>query len=252
MEKSNDDTNAFIEKLWAVRRVGEIIDELDLKGKNDELVKELVELATRHGVLTPYTSFLADEQTDRHNPLANFHRAEANLRDLSVADGQYGFAQRQLKGEMQRAAREPSYGADAAAIQNVEAAKGGGVGGVSAARSPSANGIGHRGRQLRIAPRSGVASEPTADMASREADEAAGDKGPVQRVRNIGRKTFFLQGKGWVDSVLTPEQQKQATNVTRYSDDYFKLVEKHGPDLAKYLATDEPVMLELDGQVYSF
>ncbi|KKK65648.1 hypothetical protein LCGC14_2972030, partial [marine sediment metagenome] len=27
--------------LWAVRRVGEIIDELDLKGKNDELVKEL-------------------------------------------------------------------------------------------------------------------------------------------------------------------------------------------------------------------
>src|SRR5690606_13784507 len=59
--KSADDSNAFVEKLWAVRRVGEIIDELDLKGQNEELVKELVELATRHGILTPYTAFLADE-----------------------------------------------------------------------------------------------------------------------------------------------------------------------------------------------
>ena len=45
-------THAFVEKLWAVRRVGEIIDELDLKGKNNELVKELVTLATKHGILT--------------------------------------------------------------------------------------------------------------------------------------------------------------------------------------------------------
>ena len=37
--KSDDDTNAFVEKLWAMRRVGEIIDEIDLKGKNEELVK---------------------------------------------------------------------------------------------------------------------------------------------------------------------------------------------------------------------
>jgi hypothetical protein len=45
-----------------MRRIGEIIDELDLKGKNEELVKELVALSTKHGILTPYTSFLADEK----------------------------------------------------------------------------------------------------------------------------------------------------------------------------------------------
>ena len=44
-----------------MRRVGEILDEIDLKGKNDELVKELVMLSTKHGIITPYTSFLADE-----------------------------------------------------------------------------------------------------------------------------------------------------------------------------------------------
>ena len=62
--KSDDDTNAFVAKLWATRRVGEIIDELDLKGRNEELVNELVALATEHGILTPYTSFLADETSD--------------------------------------------------------------------------------------------------------------------------------------------------------------------------------------------
>ena len=59
--RASDETHAFVEKLWAMRRIGEIIDELDLKGKNDELVKELVALSTKHGILTPYTSFLADE-----------------------------------------------------------------------------------------------------------------------------------------------------------------------------------------------
>jgi Ca-activated chloride channel family protein len=42
VEQSSDDSQAFIEKLWAVRRVGEILDDIDLHGKNDELVKELV------------------------------------------------------------------------------------------------------------------------------------------------------------------------------------------------------------------
>ena len=63
VKKSKDESFAFIEKLWAVRRVGEILDELDLKGKNEELIQELVKLSTRHGILTPYTSFLADENT---------------------------------------------------------------------------------------------------------------------------------------------------------------------------------------------
>ena len=47
VEKSGDQSFAFVEKLWAMRRIGEIIDEIDLKGKNDELVKELVNQHTR-------------------------------------------------------------------------------------------------------------------------------------------------------------------------------------------------------------
>ena len=57
-----------------MRRVGEIIDEIDLHGKNQELVKELVALATRHGILTPYTSFLADETSNIRDLASNESR----------------------------------------------------------------------------------------------------------------------------------------------------------------------------------
>src|SRR5690606_2457526 len=71
VENSGSDRYQFIERLWATRRVGEIIDQLDLKGHNQELVDELVALSTRHGILTPYTAFLADETTSLHDRAAN-------------------------------------------------------------------------------------------------------------------------------------------------------------------------------------
>ena len=103
VEKSNDESLAFIEKLWAVRRVGEILDQMDLNGKNNELVKELVELATRHGILTPYTSFMADETTNIHDLTSNFDRANRRLESLSQTGGAAGTAQRAMKGDFQNA-----------------------------------------------------------------------------------------------------------------------------------------------------
>lgn len=76
VSKSADETYGFVEKLWATRRVGEIINELDLKGRNQELIDELVRLSTRHGILTPYTAFLADERTNLGALSANTRLAE--------------------------------------------------------------------------------------------------------------------------------------------------------------------------------
>ena len=90
VEHSGDESMAFIEKLWAVRRVGEILDQIDLNGQNEELVKELVELATRHGILTPYTSFMADETTNLHDLTENSSRAATRLESLSQTGGAAG------------------------------------------------------------------------------------------------------------------------------------------------------------------
>ncbi|MCE9605935.1 MAG: VWA domain-containing protein [Planctomycetia bacterium] len=108
----SDSSMSFIEKLWATRRIGEIIDELDLKGKNEELVKELVQLSTRHGILTPYTSFLADETTNLQAVTQNATTADRQLRVLeSNASGESGVAQRAAKSAFQYA---PTPGAAAA------------------------------------------------------------------------------------------------------------------------------------------
>ena len=106
---SGDETYAFVEKLWAMRRVGELIDEIDLHGKNEELVKELVTLSQRHGILTPYTSFFADDgATGGRNFALDVRRADRLLSKLEWASGKAGFVQRDAKKRLQDAAKAPS------------------------------------------------------------------------------------------------------------------------------------------------
>jgi Ca-activated chloride channel family protein len=53
-----DDDRAFVEDLWARRKVGYLLDVIRANGEKKELVDEVVALAKRYGITTPYTSFL--------------------------------------------------------------------------------------------------------------------------------------------------------------------------------------------------
>ncbi|MBU4271758.1 MAG: VWA domain-containing protein [Planctomycetes bacterium] len=209
-EKSGDESFGFIEKLWAVRRVGEIIDELDLKGKNDELVKELVELATRHGILTPYTSFMADEGVNLRDVSGNVGVARKRLEALGEASGAGGFAQRAMKGALQNAQRAPSAPADG--MLGFDSRAGAGI--------------------------------PFSGKAKRESKQAA------QNVRNIGNRTFFRRDGQWVDSQVTKEQESSVRCVKQFSDEYFELANTHGRRLSQYMVFDEPVLLNIDDRAY--
>jgi len=212
VEKSSDQTNVFIERLWAMRRVGEILDQIDLKGKNDELVKELVQLSTKHGILTPYTSFIADENANHRDLARNYREAQTRLGALDQADGLSGVAQRAAKGALQRAENAPS--SSSGGISNFAAGRGAG-----AARYRS------------------LAEDKEVD---------------VTTVLNVGGKTFLRRGNRWVDAKVSEEQEKKAIQVKRFSDEYFNLVKKHGKDAATYMNFDEPVCVEIAGQAYEF
>lgn len=56
-------TNDFLPRLWAHRKVAYLLDELRLHGESRELIDEIVRLATRHGIVTPYTSSLIVEDS---------------------------------------------------------------------------------------------------------------------------------------------------------------------------------------------
>jgi len=55
------ESNDFLPRLWATRRVGWLMEQIRSNGEQPELRDEVVDLGTRYGIVTPYTSYLALE-----------------------------------------------------------------------------------------------------------------------------------------------------------------------------------------------
>jgi len=84
-------------------------------------VDELVALSQRHGILTPYTSFLADDRVNLSAVGVNRMRAQESVASqLVVTSGSVGFAQRDFKGQMQNAANVAVTAAAAPVQANVQ------------------------------------------------------------------------------------------------------------------------------------
>jgi Ca-activated chloride channel family protein len=56
------ETNEYLPRLWATRRVGWLMEQVRTNGEQKELRDEIVDLGTRYGIVTPYTSYLALEE----------------------------------------------------------------------------------------------------------------------------------------------------------------------------------------------
>ena len=86
--------NSFVPRLWASRKIAELIDAIRQMGadnkvaKNDprvkELVDEIVRLSTEFGILTEYTAFLAKEGTDLSNEVAVREEAQTYMYERAV------------------------------------------------------------------------------------------------------------------------------------------------------------------------
>ena len=58
------DANEYLPRLWATRRVGWLMEQVRSNGEQKELRDEIIDLGTRYGIVTPYTSYLALEEGD--------------------------------------------------------------------------------------------------------------------------------------------------------------------------------------------
>ena len=219
VSNSSDESYAFVEKLWAMRRIGEIIDQLDLVGKNDELINELVGLSTKHGILTPYTSFLADENTRADLALST---SAANTRRLlgrlEEAEGQAAFVQRSAKNALREAAQP----ADNLSFDASSVAAGGGFGG---------------GAKFR-------------DIDSDKEVTASG-------LRNIGNYSLYCKDNVWrmpnTAKLDLTKDLDMVQVITRFSDEYFKLVQENNAVQNQLLCSQragEELLVELRGQTY--
>jgi Ca-activated chloride channel homolog len=60
-----EEQNDYLPRLWATRRVGWLMEQIRSNGEQKELRDEVVDLGTRYGIVTPYTSYLALESNEQ-------------------------------------------------------------------------------------------------------------------------------------------------------------------------------------------
>jgi Ca-activated chloride channel family protein len=252
----------FVERLWAVRRVGDLIDQIDLHGKNRELTDELVALSGKYGILTPYTSFLADERVPLHALTHNNYRATLSLESLSEVSGERGVNQRLDKQAMMQAARAPAAGSLSTGLDGQAKNPGayyrfesegqtrGGPGQANgramAKAAPGRPGLGGAMGGMMGGGMGGMGGQHLA-RAGEGRDSAQPSK---PKVRQIGTKTFYWKNDRWVDASVTPEEDAKATKIVQFSDRYFELARTQKAEYNQYFSQDEPVTVKLDGKVY--
>ncbi len=83
--------NTFLPRLWASLKVSHELDSIRLSGKADpEVVSEIVRLAKRYGIVTPYTSYLI---TEEGQTLQTANNAQARLmRGMAFDAASSGFS----------------------------------------------------------------------------------------------------------------------------------------------------------------
>jgi len=87
--------NTFIPRVWAMRRVGALLDEIRLHGANDELIGEVVRLGKKYAIVTPYTSALVQED---ESPVAAVPETRERLRRLGYIGPGAGFEAKKYEG----------------------------------------------------------------------------------------------------------------------------------------------------------
>lgn len=221
-ETTDDEKASFVPRLWAGRKIDFLLNEMRKSNTEDkELVAEIIFLAKRYGIVTPYTSYLMAE-------------------DIVVGGGggpgrpvPMPVLQNQILGRLraEKAATAPG-----------------------APEADRANAV-RQARELGAA-RRGFGQSGAADALYEAADEALRDARGKQAgsalaaIRHIGSKTFYQADGVWYDSTYDVEKVKDPVVVPVGSEKFFQLLDEH-PELAKYMALSN-VVLNFKGTWYRF
>lgn len=201
--------HSFVQTTWARQHVGALLAEIRRGGAKKELLDEVRAIATRYGVVTPYTSQLVLEEQDR-------------LRGMPPAPG--GGAGRFPSGPATRGMGSP------------------GVGGPS---GPTTGGPVGPSAPMPIGPVTGGPPARTGEQAVRDSratnDVGLRSEAGADGVLRADGRTFLRVGSEIVEQGLPADWEKQAEALVAYGDEYFALL-RHKPGLRSVLALGECVV----------
>lgn len=102
----------FVPRLWATRRVGDLLDRVRVEGSSSALEEEIQSLGLSYGIVTPFTTFAIEEQEDGIASTENM--ALYDLQELNQASGRVT-----IEARMQNQAYQETAQADLASGANV-------------------------------------------------------------------------------------------------------------------------------------
>ncbi|HEU4453809.1 MAG TPA: VIT and VWA domain-containing protein [Longimicrobium sp.] len=217
-----DERNDWLPRLWAVRRVGWLMEQVRSHGENRELRDEIVDLGTRFGIVTPYTSYLALEPG-----------AEQGARNFS-GGGRPGVAQDAARREAPRDRRGNMMPPPPPPPPSMPPPP------------PPPAPVDVQAQTGRVAVEQSQASRSMQEAVSLQGIVVAGSG---ERMQHVGDKTFYLRDGVWTDAEIKADTRLPETAMAFGSEEYFALVRRI-PALTRYFALGEQVAVIHDGRIY--
>jgi len=216
-----DEGREFLPRLWAMRRVGFLLDQIRLHGENAELRDEAAALARRHGIVTPYTSWLILEDEGRRNVAVHDRTLQAFAADEAVR-------------------------ADAKRMYEAAQGEASGAGAVGDAQA-----LDVLNRAATLAAPAAANVRAAAGQAGLGAAGARAVTGAVarQRTQTVAGRTFFENAGQWIDGRVQERPEARRERITFASDAYFALLDRE-PAAARWLAQGRNVVVLVGDTVY--
>ncbi|MEM6283599.1 MAG: hypothetical protein AAF787_15515, partial [Chloroflexota bacterium] len=244
----------FIARLWATRRIGDLLTQIRLNGESPELVDAVVDLSLEFGIITPYTSFLIEEddilsQSGRERAAEQFQpTAQAMSQNASggqaVADADNVLRQASVDNLLSLTATPLSlFGAPQVAGTQMPTQ----MAFSQAPREPMDE-MEMEVQEEALDDSLFTTEESIAMASSTPAPTATPTVTPQPDVLNVGNKTFIWQSDKYVDTTFDPDTM-EPEQVVFFSDEYFELIDAV-PELGTYLSIGDALIVVIDGTAY--
>jgi Ca-activated chloride channel homolog len=230
---ASDTSKAYLPRMWAVRRVGFLMDQINMRGANKELEEEIVRLGTRFGIVTPYTSFLIVEDTP-----ATGTPAPRQPGRRAIGGG--------IGGGAAPAAPEAQRGRDGVERSGriADRREAGSADAAAESERGDSDEIEERARRGGFASRLDRRRDELRKQGMSESDAA---REAANVVRTVGTRSFVWSEGTWIESDLTNSELEEAKTIEYLSDEWFKLAQDNA--VARLLAVGPQVALRVGNEV---
>jgi Ca-activated chloride channel family protein len=215
---SKGEAHSFIPSLWAARRVGYLLDQIRLNGEDKELVDEVTLLARKHGIITPYTSYLIlEDETDK----VATRRIPQDQTTLSAV-----MAPRKAELTERTRAEYKKFASE---------------------KSGAAAGISTEVQSLQMSKNADQIQQGQSRLSYK--DDAGAERNVTQQVRTVQGRAFYDTGRRWVDAMAQAQKNARIAKIKYASPEYFTLIRGNAA-AAQYAALGRNVTFVMNGAVY--